>query len=89
VINLVKTFGATGSLAPKPCGGKRNVKLDPHRSFLIGRIAEKNDITMPELARELTALAGVKADPSSISRWLIRNGFRFKKNASGRRARSP
>ncbi len=24
-------------------------KLDPHRDFLIGRVAEKDDIPMPEL----------------------------------------
>jgi transposase len=89
VINLVKAYAATGSLAPKPRGGRRNVKLDPHRAFLVGRVAEKNDITMPELARELEAAVGAKADPSSISRWLIRNGFRFKKNAAGQRTRSP
>lgn len=89
VINLVKAFGATGRLAPKPRGGRRNVKLDPHRAFLVGRLAEKNDITMPELARELEAAVGTKADPSSLSRWLIRSGFRFKKNATGQRTRSP
>jgi len=89
VINLVKAHAATGSLAPKPRGGARNVKLDPHRAFLVGRVAEKDDITMPELARELEAAVGAKADPSSISRWLIRNGFRFKKNAAGQRTRSP
>jgi transposase len=88
VINLVKAFGATGELAPKPRGGRRNVKLDPHRAFLLSRIAEKNDITMPELASELEAAAATKVDPSSLSRWLIRNGYRFKKNSAGQRARS-
>src|ERR1700728_1915407 len=71
VINLVRAHGATGSLAPKPRGGRRNVKLDAHRAFLLGRIAEMADITMPELASELQAAAGTKADPSSLSRWLI------------------
>ena len=89
VINLVKAYEVTRSLAPKPRGGRRHAKLDPHRAFLLGRIAAKNDITMPELACELEAAAGAKADPSSISRWLIRNGFRFKKNTAGQRARSP
>jgi transposase len=43
-------------------------------------VAEKDDISMPELARELQAASGVKADPASLSRWLIRNGLTFKKN---------
>ena len=42
----------------------------------------------PELAAELAAAMGTMADPASISRWLIRNGYRFKKNAAGQRTRS-
>jgi hypothetical protein len=42
----------------------------------------------PELAAELAAATGTRADPASISRWLIRNGYRFKKNAAGQRTRS-
>lgn len=40
---------------------------------------ETNDITMPELTAELVAATGTKADPALLSRWLIRNGYRFKK----------
>src|SRR6267154_4522558 len=79
VINLMTTYRARGSLAPKPVGGRRHAKLDPHRVFLLRRVAEKDDITMPELAGELEAERGTRADPASISRWLIRNGYRFKK----------
>jgi len=42
-------------------------------------VTEKADITMPELAAELAAGRGEKADPASLSRWLIRAGYRFKK----------
>jgi transposase len=51
-------------------------------------VAEKDDITMSELAAELATAAGVQVAAASISRWLIRNGYRFKKNAAGQRARS-
>ena len=34
---------------------------------------------MPELAAELAAATGETADPASLSRWLIRAGYRFKK----------
>jgi transposase len=88
VVRLMKSFRATGRLAPKPSGGRRHAKLDPHRAFLLGRIAEKADMTMPELAAELATATGTKADPASLSRWLIRNGYRFKKNSAGKRARS-
>ena len=79
VVRLMKAVRATGSLAPKPSGGRRHAKLDPHRAFLIARIEEKADMTMPELAAELTTATGTKADPASLSRWLIRNRYRFKK----------
>ncbi len=42
-------------------------------------MTEKADITMPELAAELAAARGEKADPAWLSRWLIRAGYRFKK----------
>ena len=73
------SYRLRGSLIPKPIGGRRHAKLDPHRAFLLSRLAEKNDITMPELAGELEAHCGARADPASLSRWLIRNGYRYKK----------
>jgi len=79
VVRLMKTFRTTGSLKPKPSGGRRHAKLDPHRAFLIARIEEKADIPMPELAAELAAATGTTADPASLARFLIRNGYRFKK----------
>lgn len=86
-VKLMAAFRATGSLKAKPEGGWRYSKLDSHRAFLIRRVAEQDDITMPELAAELAGQGTVVA-PSSISRWLIRNGYRFKKNAAGQRAGS-
>lgn len=79
VVNLVKKYRTTGSFSPRPMGGWRHAKIDAHRGFLLGRVAAKCDITMPELAADLAAATGTRADPSSLSRWLIRNGYRFKK----------
>jgi transposase len=90
VVNLMTAYRLGGSLAPKPLGGRRHAKFDPpHRVFLLRRVAEKDDVTMPELAEELEAACGAKAAPGPISRWFIRNGYRFKNNASGQRMRSP
>ncbi|MER8413026.1 IS630 family transposase [Mesorhizobium sp. M1342] len=83
VVILMRNYRKTDSLAPKANGGRRHSKLDPHRAFLLGRVAEKDDITMPELAAQLAAATDVQVAPASISRWLIRNGYRFKKNAAG------
>ena len=85
VVNLMPAYRTGGSVEPKPSGGKRHAKLDPHRAFLLSRVAEQADITMPELAGcrnwpgELAAGYGTRVDPASLSRWLIRNGYRFKK----------
>jgi transposase len=87
VVNLVKAFKTSGRLQAKPRGGRRHAKLDPHRDFLIARVAEKADITMPELAAELATATGTTAEPASLSRFLIRHGYRFKKNLAGKRAR--
>jgi transposase len=57
VVKLVAAFRSTGSYAPKPEGGWRYSKLDPHRAFLERRVAEKTDITMTELAGELAGMA--------------------------------
>jgi transposase len=87
VVRLMAAYRATGSLAPKPEGGWRSSKLDPHRDLLIRRVAEKGDITMPQLAAELAAL-GTTIRPASISRWFIRQGYSFKKNVAGQRTRT-
>jgi transposase len=87
VINLMSLYCKTGGVTPRPRGGCRHAKLDPHRGFILGRIAEKNDISMPELAGALVASTGTKAEPASLSRWLIRNGYGFKKTAAGQRTR--
>ena len=84
----MKAYRMTGRLTPKPGGGRRHAKLDADRAVLLARVTEKDDITMPELAAELMAATGTRADPASISRWLICNGYRFKKNAAGQRTRS-
>jgi transposase len=85
VVRLMAAYRATGCLAAKPEGGWRYSKLDPHREFLLQRVAEKGDITMPQLAAELVAV-GTKIMPASIARWFIRNGYSVKKNAAGQRS---
>jgi transposase len=82
VVKLVAAWRATGSYVPKPEGGWRYSKLDPHRAYLERRMAEKPDITMPELALELAG-KGVQVAPASVSRWYLRNGYRYKKNTAG------
>ncbi len=86
-VRIAARHAATGSVAPKKGRRGRRSSLDGHRDFLVRRLAEEPDITMPALAAEL-AEKGTRIDPSNLSRWFIRNGYRFKKNAAGQRAGS-
>ena len=85
-VKLAARHEQTGSLAPAAQGRPAGTgKLDPYRDFLIGRVKEKPDITMPELAIELAAKHGVAADPASLSRFLCKAGFSYKKKRCWRR----
>lgn len=88
-IKLMARWRRTGSAEPsrrgrRPGGGK----LEPHRVFIIARVHEKPDITMPELGAELEAQRQVTVTPAALSRFLCRAGYSFKKNSDGGGARS-
>jgi transposase len=84
VVNLMKLLRETGSLTARARGGLRHAKLAPHGAFLLARVQETPDVTMPELVAELKE-RGVTVDPSSVSHFLLRNGLSYKKNRSGKR----
>jgi transposase len=64
---------------PRPIGGKRHGKLDPVEGFLLAYVKRSPDVTMPELAGILHADKGLEVAPQSLSRWIIKKGFSFKK----------
>ena len=86
-VNLMRLWRETGRVDPRPRGGFRHGKLASHRDFILAAVAARNDITMPELAEELVKAKGVKADPSTLSKFLIACGLSVKKNPSGIRTR--
>lgn len=87
-IKLMDRWNRSGLAAPGKRGGSVG-KLARHKDFLLGRVKEKPDITMPELAEALKAETGTEAASASLSRFLIRHGQRFKKNIAGQRAKPP
>ena len=87
-IKLIDRWNRTGSAAPGKRGGSIG-KLTPHKDFLLARVKEPPDITMPELAAVLKAETRTEAAPASLSRFLIRHGQRFKKNIAGQRTKPP
>ncbi len=86
-VNLMRRWRESGRVDPRPRGGFRHGKLGAHRDFILAAVAAQGDITMPELAAELWRAKGVKADPSTLSKFLIAQGLSFKKNPSGQRTR--
>jgi transposase len=87
-VRIVAHHAATGSVVAKLGRAGRRSRLETQRDYLVRRVAEVPDITMPELAAELAA-RGIRIDPSNLSRWFLRNGYRVKKNAAGQRTRAP
>lgn len=88
-VKLVARHRRTGILGPQRQGRPPGTgKLAPYRDFLMRRVRETPDITMPELAAELEARHGVGVDPASLSRFLCKAGLSYKKNPAGRGART-
>ena len=84
VVNLVKAFRVREAL-PQAHGGRRHTCFEPHRAFLLQKVAEKADITMPELAAELAAATCQKIR-SRLAFALAHPHYRFQKNSAGQRA---
>ena len=88
-VKLMSLYLEAGSAAARPNGGKRHGKLNPSEGFLLAFVKRSPDVTMPELAAKLSAEKSIEVAPQSLSRWLIKKGFSFKKNFAGERAGSP
>src|SRR5258708_40301573 len=71
VINLMTAFRERGAVAPKALGGGRHSKLDPPRAFILRRVGEEDDISLPEPAGEPPAPTGAQAPPAPPSPWPI------------------
>lgn len=88
-VKLAARVETTGSARPARQGGPPGGgKLAPYGDFLMSRVEAIPDITMPELAAALEAEHGMSVHPSSLSRFLLRQGLTYKKIALGPRERS-
>jgi transposase len=79
-VKLAARARQTGSLEPDTLGRPPGSgKLEPYRDFLIDTVTARPDITMPELAARLEEVHAVVAHPASLSRFLRKAGFTYKK----------
>jgi transposase len=80
VVKWSQRHRATGSVAPGKMGGHRKRVLEPHRAFIVERVAQMPHLTLHGLKEELAA-RGVAVSHNAVWLFLRREGLRFKKNA--------
>lgn len=89
VIRLASRIKRTGTCVPERQGRPRGSgKLAPFSEFLTSHVDQQPDITMPELSQILYETHGVEVTPAALSRFLIRVGYSYKKNAAGNGTRT-
>jgi transposase len=89
VVKWSQRWRATGSAAAKKMGGWRQLLLKSEREWLLGRIAEKPDLTLRAVVAEL-AERGTPASYGAVWRFFKHEGITFKKKpARPARRRAP
>jgi transposase len=76
-----------GDVRPGKLGGHRKPILAGHRDWLRERIAGEPEVTLRELAAELSA-RGTPVSYGAVRNFVHREGFSFKKNSAAKRAKS-
>ena len=79
VVKWSQRYRATGSVAPGKMGGHRRRILEPHRAFIVERIAQTSHLTLHRLKDELAA-RGVTVSHNAIWQFMRLEGLSFKKN---------
>ena len=88
VVKWSQRFRMTGSPAPRPRGGHRPYALAGERDWLLGRLAEKPDVTLRALVAEL-AERGIVVSYYAVWHFFEHQGVSFKKKPARQRAGSP
>ena len=87
VVKWSQRFRATGSAAARRMGGTRSYALAGERAWLLGRLAEKPDVTLRALLAELEE-RGIKVSYYAVWHFFEHEGISFKKKPARQRARS-
>ncbi len=85
-IRWAELHDQTGSVSPKPRGGRSRSPLEPHASWLLDLIAREPDPTLEEIAVRVAEALGVKTTKSSVDRFYARHEISFKKKPARQRA---
>jgi transposase len=88
VVKWSQRYRSTGTAAAKPMGGHRRRILLAERDWLLGRIAEKPDLTLRAVLAEL-AVRGRVVSYGALWSFFASEGITFKKKPARQRAGSP
>jgi putative transposase len=87
VINWVRRWRDTGSVAAKAMGGDHSSRLKGERAWLLERIEAAPDLTLEEIRLALQE-RGIRVGYGTVWRFYAGEGISFKKNRARRRARA-
>lgn len=88
-IRWAELHDETGSVDPRPRGGKSRSPLEPHSEWLLALVAKEPDLTLKELEERIFEGLKLRTTESSIRRFFKRHGISFKKNSARRRTGPP
>ena len=83
----VRRFRESGERQARKQGQPRRSKLDPHRDYLLERVAQTPDLTISELLDRLAAERDMRASRATLWTFLDRCGLTFKKRPPMRASR--
>lgn len=75
---------ATGSVSPRPMGGRRRDAMAAGRPYALARLADHPSLSLRALQAEL-AERGVKVSYGALWSFVHAEGLSFKKNRAGQR----
>ena len=87
-IRWAERHDETGSVSPRPRGGRSRSPLEPHGVWLLELNAKEPDLTLVEIEQRVLQTLGMRTTESSIRRFFKRHGISFKKKPARRRTRS-
>jgi transposase len=79
VAQWVRRKRSTGSVAAKQRGGGKQSVLEGYKTWLLGRIARKSELTLKEMQALLLAHHGQRVGITTLWGFLKREKIRFKK----------
>jgi transposase len=73
-IEWVRRARETGETTARKQGDPKGSKLDEHEAFLLGLVAEKDDVTLAEMQAQLRAERGVSTGTTTLWRFFDARG---------------